>query len=469
MTMVARRVSRALVFGLLVGMLAACGGNSGTGGNNGTGGSGAAPGGGQGTGATAVSGGGTGGTGGTGGSGSAACPPTAQGQQITMWSPLTGPDGAVMTTLANEFSQQSGVKVNHLPQPDYLQKLNAAAAAGNLPDMTVIRADDIAEMVARNVLKPIAGDALTAAGGTEISSDFPEQVWGVGEIGGQRYTVPLDVHPLVLYYNKDLFAQAGITNPPKTRAEFEQAIAATNKDGVAGIALGNAFQGGTLFWTLLRQFGGRVVSEDGTQATYNSEAGVQALTYLRDLKQQYSPQINGAGDPEVKLFQQGKAAMVIHGPWHIANMERLPFVGFAPVPQIGDQYAVWGGSHQLALTTDDPARQAASGCWIGWLSQNSARWAAAGQVPVRSSVREGPELAQVAAPVAAFASEAEAVIMPPSVPGVVPAVWGEGFGKAVDAVLLGQQTDVKQALDEAATRSNQIIQQNQQRYQNGGG
>lgn len=454
MTVIGRRIVAGLLASLLLGLLAACGGSQG-----GTNQGGAL--------ATANTPGGTAGGSQPGGSGAAACPPAAQGQQISMWSPLTGPDGKFMSDLAAEFSQASGVKVTHLPQPDYLQKLNAAAAAGKLPDLTVIRADDIAEMAARNVLKPLAGAALSAAGGDTLQAEFPAQVWEVGAYKGQRYSVPLDVHPVVLYYNKDMFQKAGVSMPtdkPMSRAEFEQAVAKLNTGGVMGVALGNGFQGGILFWTLLRQFGGSVVNENGSQATYNSAAGVQALSYLRDMKQKYSPQVNGAGDPEVKLFQQGKAAMVMHGPWHISDMEKLRFVGFAPMPQIGEQYAVWGGSHQLALTTDDPARQAAAGCWIGWLSQHSAEWARAGQVPVRRSVRQGSQLQSVSASVAAFAPEVDAVIMPRAVPGMVPAVWGEGFGKAVDAVLLGQEPDVQKALNDAVARSDQILQQNQQRY-----
>jgi multiple sugar transport system substrate-binding protein len=145
-------------------------------------------------------------------------------------------------------------------------------------------------------------------------------------------------------------------------------------------------------------------------------------------------------------------------------MEKLPFVGFAQVPQIGDKYAVWGGSHQLSMTTDDPTKQAAAACWISWLSKNSAQWAKAGLVPVRQSIRSGPDLAAESPAVAAFAKEADDVIMPQPIPGLVTAVWGEGFGKAVDAVLLGQQADVKKALDDAAAKTDQLLQQNRQRY-----
>jgi multiple sugar transport system substrate-binding protein len=386
-----------------------------------------------------------------------------------MWSPLTGPDGAIMSQLADRFSQENkhGIKVQHVAQPEYLQKLNSAAAGNSLPEMTVIRASDIAEMAARNVLKPMSEDTLRIVGGTSLAAEFPEQVWNIGAYKDQRYAIPLDIHPLVLYYNKDLFQKAGITMPtdrPMNRQEFEAAAEKLTKDGVTGIAIGTNFGGENLFETLIVQFGGSVLNKEGTEATFNTEEGVRALTYLRDLQQKYSPTISGQGDPQVKAFQAGKAAMVIHGPWHLANLQKLPSTGVTMIPQFGDKFAVWGNSHQVALTTADPAKQAAAGCWIGWLSENSAQWATAGQVPARKSVRTSPELKSVAPAITNFAAEVEQVVLRPPVPGIGPAIQGEGYGRAVNGILLGQQTDIKAALDEAAQRSNQLIKQNAQQY-----
>ncbi|MBV9788420.1 MAG: ABC transporter substrate-binding protein [Chloroflexi bacterium] len=396
-----------------------------------------------------------------------ACPAAAQGAQITMWSPLTGPDGDEMTALANQYSQENGngIKVQHVPQPEYIQKLNTAAAGNNLPDMTVIRITDVPEMAARNIVRPITEETLGIMGVS--GDDFPEAVWNGGEYKDARYSIPLDVNPQVLYYNKDLFQQAGITVPtdrPMNRQEFEAAAEKLNANGVAGIAIGTLYSGETFFDMLIRQFGGGLTNDEGTEAVYNSEAGVQALTYLRDMKQKYSPNIQGQGDPEVTQFQQGKAAMVIHGPWHISNLVKLPFTGFAMVPQIGDEYVAVGGSHQLSLTTQDPAKTAAAACWINWLSTNSVQWAKAGQVPARNSAREDAQLATIAAPVAAFAKEAESVQYPPVVPGISTATGSEGIGRVVNPVLLGQQADIKAGLDAAVQRSNQLIQQNAQQY-----
>lgn len=409
-------------------------------------------------------------SGASGSGAAAACPATAQGQQITMWSPLTGPDGNEMSTIAQQFNQEnsSGITVNHVPQPEYLQKLNTAAAGGALPDMTVIRITDVPEMAERSIIKPMSDEAVNIVGGSSIAGEFPDQIWSRGEYDGQRYAIPLDVNPLVLYYNKELFQQAGITIPtdrPMNQQEFEAAAEALNKDGVAGVAIGTLFNGETMFDTVLNQYGGGASNEEGTEAAFNSEAGVRALTYVRDLKQKYSPSLSGQGDPEVKQFQQRRAGMVIHGPWHISDMVKLPFVGFAQVPQWGDEYAVQGGSHQLALTSEDPAKQAASACWIGWLSQNSVQWAKSGLIPVRQSAREGGQLESISPVVASFAGMADAVFLPPPVPGIATALGAEGLGRAVNPVLLGEQQDIKAALDQAAQRSNQLIQQNAQTYQ----
>jgi multiple sugar transport system substrate-binding protein len=452
-----RRLCLIVLFAMFAALIAACGG----GGGSST--AATAPAGGAGTAATAAPAGG-----GTANAG--ACSDAGKGQQIVMWSPLTGPDGDEMTGLANKFSQENslGIKVTHTAQPDYLQKLNTAAAGNSLPVMTVIRAGDIGEMVARNVLKPMSDAALAEAGGADtLKGQFTEPVWNVGEVKGKRYTIPLDTHPMVLYYNKDLFQKAGITMPtdrPMSKDEFEKAVDALNKDGVAGVSIGTAFQTGAWFQALIRQFGGDITNAEGTEATYNSDSGVQAATYIHDLKAKTTPQVNGAGDPEVKLFQQQKAAMVFHGPWHISDMVKLPFVGFAQMPQIGSTYSVWGNSHQLALTTDDPAKQAAAGCWIGWLSQNSVQWAKAGQVPARKQARESSELASVSPAVAAFAKEVESVKLLPPVPGLEGALWGQGFEPPLNAYLLGQTQDIKKGLDDAVAKSNQIIKDNAAKY-----
>jgi multiple sugar transport system substrate-binding protein len=396
------------------------------------------------------------------------CPSSAEGQSIQMWSPLTGPDGETMTALAEQFSTENelGISVEHVAQPEYVQKLNAAAAADELPAMTVVRVINVGELAARNVLRPFTEETMAILG-EDFGSDFPENVWVRGEYQGERYSIPLDIHTLVMYYNTDLFEAAGVEEPgtePLSREAFEAALSDLEESGVQPIAIGTAFQGATLFQSLITQFGGALTNEEGTEVTYASDAGVQALEYVNELKQQYSPDISGANDPEVAFFKQGGAAIVIHGPWHIADLSQLDFVGFAPFPQIGDEHAVWAGSHQLGLTTDDPAQQAAAACWIKWLSDNSVHWAAAGQIPARNTARESAELAEVAEPISRVAAVVDHAIILPQVPELEGALWPQGFGPVVDGVLMGEIDDVGAALEQAASQSQQIVDENIERY-----
>jgi multiple sugar transport system substrate-binding protein len=381
-----------------------------------------------------------------------------------MWSPFTGGDGDEMTALAERFSSENpcGITVTHVAQPEYVQKLEAGAAAGSLPAMTAVHITRVAQLAARNVLKPFGPEAMAVLG-DDFAGNFPEDLWGPGEIRGERYAIPLDVHPLIMFYNKDLFAAAGVEEPgaePWTREQFEDALAKLEASGVTPLSLGNAFQAGALFQALIRQYGGSLTDEAGTTVTYNSEAGVKALEKIKELKDKYTPDIAGTGDPEVNFFKEGNVGMVFHGPWWISDLSKLDFVGFAPLPTIGDQPATWGGSHQLALTTDDPTTQAAAAVWIKWLSDNSAQWAAAGQVPARQSVREDPNLASVAGPISQVAESANMVVFPAQAAGLEDALWGQGFGPLIDAYLAGDQTDAQAALDEAAANSQKIMEEN---------
>ena len=395
--------------------------------------------------------------------GTVACPAGVEGMALEMWSPFTGPDGDEMTALADRFSSENtcGITVAHVAQPEYVQKLEAAAAAGQLPALTAVRAINVGQLAARNVLKPFGPEAMAVLG-EELAGDFPEDLWKLGEYKGERYSIPLDVNPLVMFYNKDLFEQAGIELPgaePWTSEQFEDALAKLEAANVTPVSLGTAFQAAALWQALIRQYGGSLTDEAGTTATYNSDAGVQALEKIKELRDKYTPEVSGTGDPEVNVFKQGNVGMTFHGPWWISDLAKLDFVGFAPLPTIGDQPATWGGSHQLSLTTDDPTTQAAAAVWIKWLSDNSSEWAKAGQVPARTSAREDPELATIAPPVSSILESANTVVIVPPVPALEPALWDQ-FGPVIDGYLAGDVTDARAALDEANAKSQQVIDEN---------
>jgi multiple sugar transport system substrate-binding protein len=159
--------------------------------------------------------------------------------------------------------------------------------------------------------------------------------------------------------------------------------------------------------------------------------------------------------------------MMMNGIWQITNVtgDAVEFNGQGTmVPQFGDQPAVWAGSHQLTLpfqTDADPCRDAAAGIFMKYVLDNSVEWAKAGQIPASNVVRESAEFKAIE-PQASIAPQVEYAFFPPSVPGITDAQGP--MAEAVSAVMSGTQTDIKAALDEAAARSNQILEENRTTY-----
>ena len=454
-----------ILFSMLGGLLAACGDTGGGGAQatatTGTGGGTAATattGSGGATDATATTGGGGGAT--TGMTMPADCPATVE---LQYWNPFTGPDGPFMGQLVDSFNAANpNIKVTMTTQADLGTQLGTAAASNTLPDITVVNEDVVATYAFRNILRPM-DDVATMMG--MDGSDFPEVAWNAGEVAGKRYAIPLSFVAMTMYYNQDLLTAAGLSGPPTNAAEFEAAAAAMTKDGNRGFQITTGFPVQQIFQMLLHQFGGTEFSADGTQATWNSEAGVKALQWMVDAQKKFS-EPNLEVDADLNSFKQGTVGMIWNGIWQVPNVtgESVSFKsGFGPPPQIGDQPAIWAGGPLLALPvrqTADACKDTASAMFIKYLIDNSAEWAKAGNIPASNTARNSAEFK--ALPQASFVTALNNPVFPPAIPGI-----GDAFaplGEAIGGVMGGKETDLKAALDTAATRANAILEQNRANF-----
>jgi multiple sugar transport system substrate-binding protein len=311
--------------------------------------------------------------------------------------------------------------------------------------------------VFRNILRPI--DELVTDIGVE-SSDFPVGVWAAGEVAGNRYSLPLDIHPMTMFYNADLLSAAGFDAPPATGEEFAAVATAVTSGDVKGFNITGGFPVQQQFQMLLHQFGGTEFSDD------NSEAGVMALQWMKDAQDKWS-EPNLEVDAELASFKAGSVGMIWNGIWQTTNVtgDSVEFAGFATaVPQIGPQMAVWAGSHQFTVpvqTTVDPCKDSAIGVFIKYMLDNSVTWAKAGQIPASATVRSSDAFLAIE-PQASIAPSVEFAIFPPSVPGITDA-FGP-LGEAVGAVMNGTATDIQATLDDSVTRANEILAQNKATY-----
>jgi multiple sugar transport system substrate-binding protein len=389
---------------------------------------------------------------------------------LEFWNGFTGGDGPFMRQLVEDFSAQHGninVKMNTVDWTPYYEQVPAAVSAGKGPDVAIMHSDQLGTNAARGVIIPL-DDVANALGLKE--TDFAPLVWNAGIYNNQRYGIPLDMHPLGFYYNKSLMEQAGLdpNSPPQTRDDYEDALGEFQKSGIQGMWVSPFWFTGGLTWvSLLWQFGGDLYNEDVTRATFNSDAGVEALTWLVDIvKDGHSPK-NVAQDAENVAFQNGSNAFIWNGIWQINTYKEIEDLewGVAPVPQIGSEKGVWSGSHNFVIMNKQPLddnKVQASKVFINWISQKSIEWAKAGQVPARKSVRESQEF-QSLEEQSQLAKQLDYVHFVPPVPGIAD-VQPTTFERAVnEAVLL--QKEPKAALDEAASRADQLLEENRQKYQ----
>jgi multiple sugar transport system substrate-binding protein len=390
--------------------------------------------------------------------------------ELAFWNGFTGGDGPFMRELVEQFSAEHdniNVSMNTIEWVKYYQNVPAAVRSGQGPDVGIMHSDQLGTNAARGVIIPL-DDVAQALGLKE--SDFAPLVWQAGIYNNQRFGIPLDMHPLGLYYNKAVMEEAGLdpNSPPQTREDYEAALQELKSNGVEGSWVSPFPFTGVLQWeSLLFQFGGSLYNEDVTQATFNSDAGVEALTWMVDLvKNGHSPK-NVAQDAEYVAFQNGQNALHWNGIWQINAFKEVDDLewGVAPVPQIGSEKGVWSGSHNFVImnrTPPDENKQQAARVFINWVSQRSIEWAKAGQIPARNSVRESQEFQNLQEQ-STLAQQVDYVTFVPPVPGIGD-VQPTTFDQAVNEAVLLKKAP-KTALDEAAARANQLLEENRQKYQ----
>lgn len=331
----------------------------------------------------------------------AASPASEPRTALRFWHGFTSKDGEMMLQLVRRFNREHpeiDVQVQRIPWGTYYNKLFVAGLADRAPDVFVSHTIMLSRLARGGFIQPI--DDLLARAPFFEPSDINDRVWQAVTLDGRRQGLPLDVHPLGLYYNRALLRAAGIVDekgearPPRTWDEFVDAIRRLNRDEDGDGRIdrwGFVFEGTPFItlYTFMLQHGGRILTPDG-RVVIDSPENLAALQKARSLTVEEKLVPPPGDETAWTSFLQGKVGLFLGGIFLLGGLERQASldVAVAPVPQLGPDRAIWGDSHVLCLPKHlDERRRDAAWTFIAYLSNHSAEWARGGQVPVRNSQR----------------------------------------------------------------------------------
>ncbi len=276
--------------------------------------------------------------------------------------------------------------------------------------------------------------------------------------------MPALVDNLAIVYNKKLFADAGVAPPtPEWTWDDFRAAAAKLTDPSKGqfgwlIPADGSEDTVWHYAPMLWEAGGDLLSPDNSNAVFNSEAGVKALTVLQQMavtdKSLYLDTTNENGS---KLMNSGKVAMLVTGPWDLSSLTDIEY-GVQVMPTFagssGGHQTIAGPDNWVVFNNGDQRKQAAID-FVKWLTapeQVKAFSLGTGDLPIRASVGQDKavldKLNENVPGTAAFVENLNNVKKVRPQVEQYPAI-SESLGQAIVSVMLGKEQPAA-ALNSAA-------------------
>lgn len=237
-----------------------------------------------------------------------------------------GREGEVVTELLPEFERTHPglrVQVQQLPWSAAHEKLLTAIAGESTPDLCQLGNTWIPEFVALNALQPL--DAYVAGSPAVNPGDYFAGIWDTNVVAGKLYGVPWYVDTRLLFYRRDLLAQAGFSAPPKSWQEWVQMLDAIKRlvgpDRYAVLLPLNEFE--PLLMFALQQ-DEPLLRDNGRWGNFESAGFRRALEfYLEMFRRGWAPPLTHAEISNVwNEFGRGYFSFYISGPWNIGEFKR---------------------------------------------------------------------------------------------------------------------------------------------------
>lgn len=233
---------------------------------------------------------------------------------------------------------------------DLSKSIVQGGVGGEVPDVAIIDNVDNQNFAALGLL----ADITDAVG--DRKEEYFEGPWSSTQLEGKTFGLPMNSNNLALFYNKTMFAEAGIDAAPATwdeLADVSKKLATGDRSGLAISGVKNE-QGTFQVLPFVWQTGGDL----GNFA----ESGAEALTFLKSLIDDggmSSAVANYSQEDARTQFTTEKTAMMVNGPWEIANLDDVEFEwAVAPLPKNKEAATGLGGENIVAFAEAKHPEQA---------------------------------------------------------------------------------------------------------------
>lgn len=281
----------------------------------------------------------------------------AASSDALVWSMWIGSteDQQVWQSVGDAGGEAAGktVTLQGAPFNDYWTKLSTQLGGASAPCIVSMQSLRVNQFT----------DGLLPLGDLIEERDFDLEAFDEGALAalavdGEQYAIPYDTGPMVLFYNADAFAEAGVATPEPgwSADEFEEAAAKLQASGK--VALANTVEDLFLESTVLAYNGGRILDESG-ELTLDDPAFAEGAEWLAGLVG--AGEATKANGPDAtaddNAFIGGQAASVVGGPWLLLDFQaKAPFtIGVTTVPAGAEPITYSAGSgFGISKTCADP-------------------------------------------------------------------------------------------------------------------
>lgn len=313
---------------------------------------------------------------------------------ITFWNPLTGDDGAFMDELVAQYNETDPeFPVESVITSDMYTKVYTVMNTGeDVPDLALIHADRVPQFVDLDMLESVEG--LTSSAPGLAADNYLENAWNAGTYEGAQYTIPLDIHGNVMYYNIDLLEKydamsflddnvVTIEEMLSLEGKLDDGDYVVNNALIEWVALGNVVN-----------LGGQISDAEGnpTINTPEMKTVVESLKSIAD-----AGLMTPYGEDGYAIFQGGNVLFSTDGTWTVtahSSVEGLNFDLTNIYSVTPDKFTNRSSSHMFALLNSEERtdeKEVGIAAFLDWMRENSLEWAKAGQIVASREVFESDE------------------------------------------------------------------------------